>query len=201
MNSRTILIPILLVLSHACSTTSLVESWQASEFTRDQLDDVLVVAITQSPTDRLLFETEFERDMQLDGVKAVTSTNVLGGDFPHQEKLDAYVAKHDIKYIIATSIEDIEIEREAVPPHMVTFYSGPYYPTLGHYYAGYSGSAVTLVQEGYVDTRETVHLVTTVYEVQTGNPVWVGRSDAFEPGSFAALADEIATTMWRDMGR
>ena len=201
MIRKVILIAFLLALSSACSTTSMVESWQAKEFKRSDLDNVLIVAITRSPTDRLLFETEFERDMQLDGVKAVTSIDVLGGDFPDKEKLDAYIANHDTKYIIATSLEDIEIERESVPPHMVTYYSGPFYPTLGHYYSGYSGNAVTLVQEGYIDTRETVHMVTTVYEVQSGKPVWVGRSDTFEPSSFAVIADEIATTMWRDMAR
>ena len=201
MIRKALLIVLLLAFGSACSTTSLVESWRAEEFNRSDLSDVLIVAVTSSPTDRLLFETEFERDMQLDGVEAVTSTKALGGDFPHQDRLDAYVATHRIKYIIATTMEDVEVEREVVPAHVVTFYSGPFYPTIGHYYDGYYGNVVTLAQEGYVDTRETVHMVTTVYEVENGQPVWVGRSDSFEPSSFAEVADDIATTMWRDMVR
>ena len=78
MIRKALLIVLLLAFGSACSTTSLVESWRAEEFNRSDLSDVLIVAVTSSPTDRLLFETEFERDMQLDGVEARSEERRVG---------------------------------------------------------------------------------------------------------------------------
>jgi len=62
---------------------------------------------------------------------------------------------------------------------------------IRHYYSGNFPNAVTVIEKGYENTRSTMHLVTTDYDVSSGQPVWVGRSDSFEPSSFAALAGAL----------
>jgi hypothetical protein len=192
------LISIILLMS-ACSTTKLVDEWQADEFHRSDLHKVLIVSVSDNLTYRTLFETEFEKVMLADGVEGTTALKAIGDGFPTQEKIEAYVVHHDINYIISTRVEDIEIDKDYVPPEVRTYYIGPYYPSFGHYYAMYPGETVTMIKDGYVDTRETVHLVTTIFDAKTYAPVWIGRSATFEPGSVLYLAEDIAIEMWRDI--
>jgi hypothetical protein len=42
-------------------------------------------------------------------------------------------------------------------------------------------------------------LVTTIFDAKSGDPVWVGRSATFEPGSIGVLAGEIARITWTNI--
>ena len=90
-----------------------------------------------------------------------------------------------------------------MPPSVRTYCTGPYYPRFGHYDGGYSGfgasSSVTMVREGYVETRETAVLVTTIYDVATGKPVWVGQTEANPPDSVSKLAEEVTKSTWNNV--
>jgi len=44
------------LLSSACSTTKLVDHWQAENFSRNDLNNILIVAVTSNATNRFLFE-------------------------------------------------------------------------------------------------------------------------------------------------
>lgn len=182
----------LAVALSGCSTTKLVDHWQADSFHRGDLDSVLVVAATNNPTNRILFETEIQRALQSKGVEAITSFNAIGDATPKKEAVEAYVKSGKVNYVVATRLSNMEIEKDHIPPQVRTYYTGPYYPSLGHYYGAYGGDTVTLTRDAYVDTRRTAVLVTTIFDTRSGEPVWVGRSESFEPSSVISLAREVA---------
>ena len=179
----------------ACSTTKAVDHWQAESFSRSSIDHVLIIGATTNRGYRLIFENEFEQRLTKGGLKSVKSVDVLGDQVPDREAVEAYVAKHNIDYVVATKLERADVETTYVPPSAVTYYTGPYYPSYGQLY----GSTVTLVKEGYSDTRSTLILVTTIFDAKSGDPVWVGRSATFEPGSVGVLAGEIARITWTNI--
>lgn len=181
----------------ACSTTSQLDHWQAEGFSRNDIDNVLIVGATNNRANRFIFESELERRMSKGGLTSVKSLDVLGDGMPHREAVEAYVAKNKIDYVVATRIDSVDVETTHVPPSAVTYYTGPYYPTYGDFY----GSSVTLVREAYDETRSTVLLVTSIFDAKTGSPVWVGRSSTFEPGSIGVLAGEIARSTWVNIAR
>jgi hypothetical protein len=191
--TRTISMLCVVALLGACSTTKLVEHWQDENFSRGDLDDVLVAAITANVTNRLLFEAEFERILERDGVKGLTSVQAFGEVLPEREQVEAWIKTHDIAYVVATRLENVTVDKQYVPPQIRTYYTGPYYPSLGNYWGG---DVITFTKEGFTDERRTVMLVTTIFDTRTGVPVWVGRSSSFEPDSVFNLAGEIARATW-----
>jgi hypothetical protein len=188
----------LVVLANGCTTTKLLDHWQSESFSRDQLNNVLIVAITIAPENRFLFETEIERLLLEGGRRAVTSQRALGDGFPEKEAVDAYIEKHDIDYVMVSGLSDVNVEREQIPTQIRTYYTGPYYPSYGHYYGG---NTVTLVRPGYVDRTTTLVLVTTIFDARTEQPVWVGHSKSVEPGSANYLAADVARSAWDNMAR
>ena len=181
----------------ACTTTKQMDHWQAEGFSRSQIDNVLVVAVTSNQTHRFIFEKEIERRILKSGHQGVTSLAALGDSYPTKEDVEAYVEKHNIDYVMATKLSNIEEEKDYVPESVRTYYTGPYYAGYGSYYG--SGNTVTMVREGYTDVRTTMILVTTIFDTKTGEPVWIGRSSTFEPGSVANLAADIARTTWANV--
>ena len=187
------------LLLSACSTTKLHDHWQAENFSRNNLNNVLIVAV-DSTRNRFLFETEMESAAKKHGINIVTSYDALGDAFPTKEKVEAYIENNNIDYVIATKLDSVNVEKDYVPPAIRTYYTGPYYSNYGHYYNGYNNT-VTLTRSGYTDTKTTIMLVTTIYDAKTKKPVWVGRSSSFEPGSVSYLAAAIAKSTWKSISK
>jgi len=187
------------LLSSACSTTKLVDHWQAENFSRNDLNNILIVAVTSNQTNRFLFEGVIERAMLDAGLSGSASYRVLGDKLPTKEDVEAYVAANNVDYVMATKLANVEVEKDYIPPMVRTYYTGPYYASYGHYYD--YGNTITLTREAYVETRTTYVLVTTIFDTDTSEPVWVGRSKTFEPGSVAYLAAEIAKSTWQHISR
>lgn len=186
-------------LSSGCSTTKQLDYWQSETLHRKQLDNLLIIAVTNNRTTRFIFESELDLRARESGLTSVISQKVLGDSIPTREEVAAYVRQNNIDYVIATRLANTEVDKEYVPERVRNYYVGPFYPTYGHYYD--AGNVVTTVRDPYVDVKTTYILVTTIFDAKTGEPVWVGRSATFEPGSIQAIADDIARSTWRNIAR
>jgi hypothetical protein len=187
------------MLLSGCGSTKLVEHWQDESFSSDQLDNVLIVAVTINNTNRFLFEKSIQSAMKERGLNGLTSIEVVGDAFPTKDALEKYISKHPVDYIVATKMSNMRVEKDYVPASIRTYYTGPYYPTYGHYYD--NNSTVTLTRDAYVDTKTTIVLVTTIFDAKTRKPVWVGRTEAFEAHSADRLAKNMARAFWRHVER
>ena len=188
-----------LVLTSACTTTKQLDHWQSDSLSRNQLDNLLIIAVTNNRTYRFLFESEMDLLARQAGMTSTTSQKALGDSIPTAEDVKAYVAANDIDYVIATRLGNTQVDKDYVPERVRNYYMGPYYPSYGHYYDEHN--VVTTVRDAYVDVKTTYILVTTIFDAKTGEPVWVGRSSTFEPGSVQYLADDITRSMWRNITR
>ncbi len=189
--SRSIASAVLLALLAACASTKITDTWQAPGFERKAFNNVLVVAVTGNKTNRILFERGFVKHLASKGIKATASVDVIGSGMPTKEAVQAYVDRSDIQYVIATRYGGTEVQKEYVPESVRTYYTGPYYGNYGGYWNHY-GSTNTMVREAYVDTKTTVTLTTSIYDIKTTDLVWVGRSSTFEVGAVSVAADELA---------
>ncbi|HQQ74716.1 MAG TPA: hypothetical protein PK031_06150 [Pseudomonadales bacterium] len=188
--SRWLGISLLLTLQ-GCGYTTLTDAWQSPNFQGKQLDDVLVVGVTPNKTNRILFEKGFTSELTGTGIHATASYDVIGGATPTKDSVGAYLEKSNIRYVIVAQYGGKETTKEYVPESVRTYYTGPYYPSYGSYWNHY-GDTVTMTREAYVDTKSKVILTTSIYEVKSGQLVWVGRSNTFEVGSISHAAKELA---------
>ena len=189
ISARTWLPVLLLVALTGCSTTKLTDSWQAPGFQRKSMDKVLVVAMTANPTSRILFEEGFRKALQSKGIQATASHTAIGDAMPNRETVTAYVQKHRIGFVIVSDYAGTTVTKWAVPESVRTYYTGPYYPT----YSGYwSGNTITMTRESYVEQKRTTMLSTSIFDVNTEDLVWVGRSKSFNVDSIADDANDLA---------
>ncbi len=185
MKNRKSLWCCLLIVLSGCSATSLTDSWQAPSLHRQAMNDVLVVGIlsNMNTTNRILFERGFVDALKAKGINATASYEVLGQGALTREAVTAFVKKNNIKYVLATRFGGAEVVKELVPESVYTYYT----------YAGYwSGYGTTMTRESYVDTKTTFVLTTSIFDAQTEEVVWVGRSKTFEVSSISFEASELA---------
>ena len=198
---RSILIcAIALVTLSACSSTKLTDSWQAPTLHRKDMNNVLVVAMTDNITNRILFERGFVDAMKADGITATASYDAIGNSTPTKDSVTAYVKKNAIRYVVVTIVGGVDVTHEQVPESVRTYYTGPYYGTYGGFWSGY-GNTYTMVRDPYTDTKTTVLLTTSIYEVKSEKLVWVGRSSTFEIGSIDREAGHLANQVVRNIAR
>lgn len=179
----------------ACGSTKTRDHWQAESFSKNQLDNVLVIAATSNKSNRIMFEDSFARTLQKEGITAYTSYNTLGDSMPSRESIIAYIKKHDVHYVLATKVDNIKTNTDYVPETVVSYYTGP---TYSHYW---QDDSITMVRESYTDVQTVVMLVTTVYDTKTEQAVWSSVSETFEVNSISLVGKEIAENALRDMNR
>ncbi|MFT4631400.1 MAG: hypothetical protein ACJAWK_001512 [Candidatus Azotimanducaceae bacterium] len=196
---KTLFTCLFLSLLSGCGSTKLVEHWQDESFSRDQFNNVLIVAATINNTNRFLFEKSIKSSMDEEGLNGLVSMEVIGDAFPTKEMVQKYISNHPVDYIMATKMSNMKVEKDYVPPSIRTYYTGPYYPSYGHYYN--DNSTVTLTRDAYVDTKTTAVLVTTIFDAKTQKPVWIGRTEAFEAHSANKLATTMARSFWKNVNR
>lgn len=181
----------------SCGAITVTDAWQAPGFKRKAMDKVLVVAVTENKTNRILFEKGFSSELAKKGIQATASYDVIGGATPTREAVAAWLANNsDVSYVIVTRYGGMETQNEYVPESVRTYYTGPYYSHYGSYWNNY-GSTQTMTREAYVDTKSTVMLTTAIYDVRTEGLVWTSRSKAFEVGAISSAAKELAQRMVR----
>lgn len=188
-HSRHCFCALLLAALSGCMTTSLTDAWQSPALHRGLMQNVLVVGVTPNVTNRLLFERGFVEALQSKGIRSTASYDVIGDAMPTRDSVTGYVAKSDIRYVVATRYGGTEVTKEVVPESVRTYYTGPYYPTFGGYW---EQNSITMTREAYVDQTTTVLLTTSIYDAKTSELVWVGRSKSFEVGSIMYEANDLA---------
>jgi len=171
----------------SCSSTKITDSWQAPTLHRSDMKNVLVVGVSGNPTNRVLFERGFVDALTSRGIHAQASFQAVGDQFPTRDAVTAYVRKNAIDYVIVTRLGGTEVSRERVPEQVRTYYVGPWYPTYADYW-----NTVTFTRDSYVDTKTTVVLTTSIYDIRTEELAWVGRSKTFEVGTVVREAGELA---------
>ncbi len=178
-----------------CGTTHLMDTWQAPEFKRNDLQQVLVVAATSNATNRVIFESTFVAELQKQGISATPSIKAIGDGNPSKEAVLEFIKQGNVDHVVAVQVGAYDVQVDRVPESVMTYYTGPYYaPYLG-YWGAWGGNTVTMTRESYIDTQTNVILTTSVYDAQTQQLVWGGRSKSYDVAAISQIANELATQM------
>ena len=189
----------------ACSSTEIKEVWQDESFSKEALKKVLVVGMTGNISSRRVYENEFSRRLQSDGVEALSSYQVLGSSMPDKQKIMAYVNGHDINYVLVT-YQDVAppasdsakaADGKSHSAAQVFAYNNVYgvdgspnYAHLGNYWG--DDALGTLQTPEYFDKSASTILVTAIYDAKTQELRWSGRSATVDTKSISQAASEVA---------
>ena len=204
---RLLLVVLATLMISACGSTKMRDVWQAEEFKRDDLKNVLVVGMTANTTNRMVFEREFVYSLLKSGVKATPSFEVMGRDTPTEESLKAYIKKHPTDYVLITYVSNQEVDKTYIKPTVSTVatgygypygsYGGYYYPTMGSFWGASNVSTITT--PGYFDEITKTILVTSIYNAKSGAIEWTGRSSTFEANSISRVTEDVAKVVLKNI--
>ena len=168
-----------------CGTvTKIPNAWRNPAHEGNPFQKVFVIGVGKNEMNRRLFEDRFATALSAGGAVASPSYGAL----PQSERLTeaqvrGAIEGDDYDGVIVTRLLGIEEETEYVPPRTYTV-------PRHHGYYGYYGSSWDVVHEpGYFETHTIVRLETNLYDVGTGELVWSGQSETFDPSSLTDIID------------
>jgi hypothetical protein len=169
----------------ACGAkTEIPNAWRNPAHEGVPYQKIFVIGVGENEANRRLFEDQFAS--ALSGKETAASPSY--GALPHSQRLTEAEIRGAIQggnfgAVIITRALGVEEKQEYVPPRS--------YTVPGHYYDGfygYYGSSWDVVHEpGYYRTFTIVRLETNMYDVGTGDLVWSGQSETFNPSSLEEI--------------
>jgi hypothetical protein len=168
------------------SGTQFSATWTSPDYAQMQeVDEVLVVAVTKTEVRRRIFEDSLVSKLQAEGISAYPSNQFHESvDQMDEEEVEALIKERGIEAVIVTRILNIDRKDVVVPPSTTVSsypsYGRPYYNSWYGYYS--HGYGVTH-DPGYTYEKVTVSLETNLYDSANGKLIWSGQSETFDPAS------------------
>jgi len=168
------------------SGTQFSATWTSPDYAQMQdVDEVLVVAVTATEVRRRIFEDSLVSKLQAEEISAYPSNQFHESvDQMDEEEVEALIKERGIEAVIVTRLLNLEREEIVVPPSTTVSsypsYGRPYYDSWYGYYS--HGYGVTH-DPGYTYQKVTVSLETNLYDAANGKLIWSGQSDTFNPDS------------------
>jgi len=181
----------------ACSTTTLLTSWNDSTVKSYTLKKPLVVAIVKTPLIRKKLEDEFVKSFQKIGINALPSYTT----FPEMGDLAPDAVKGRLPSLGRDSILVIrllDVKQETVHvPARTDVYGGPaYYGSYGGYYSN-SVSIVSTPAYNYVEKYYVAE--TTIFDAIEGKMVWTGATETEDTKSIDAAVADFTNILMKDI--
>jgi hypothetical protein len=173
------------VLAACGTTTKIPNAWRNPAHEGMPFQKIFVIGVGKNESNRRLFEDRFAEVLSGGGAVALTSY----GSLPDSQRLSEAQVREAIEGggydgVIVSRLLGVEEETEYVPPRT---YSVPRH--YGGYYHYYGTSWDVVHEPGYFKTHTTVRLETNLYDVGTGELVWSGQSETFDPSSLEDIIE------------
>jgi len=180
----------------ACGTvTKIPIAWRDPAYQGGPFQKIFVIAVAANDARRRLFEDELAGVLSEKGTIASASYGAL----PDSQRLGEEQIRRAIQGggydgVIVSRLLGVEEDTKYVPPRTYTVPR-----TYGAYY-GYYGRTWDVVHEpGYYDTQKILRLETNLYDVKSGELVWSGQSETFDPKSADDVIDSVTRVVARHL--
>ncbi len=175
-----------IILLASCATTTLTGDWRDESFT-GTITRVMVIGVSESPTNRNIFEDEFVRQLKTRGVDAVASYTMLPYRLlSNKAAVAATLKKTRMEMVIFTRLVDKKTVQTYVPGQV---YAVPnYYYRWGTYYE-YVQSPGRIVENNYA------YAETNLYYVKDERLIWSARSETLISGTTQQITRAFVKVM------
>jgi len=178
------------LMTSACATTQIKDSWRNPEVGQIRFRKVVVLAIASDATLRRTIEDELvQRSPRGEVIAAYTF--VPDKDLGDVDTLKRLVREAGFDGAVVFRVVGTDTRQTYVPGS----YAPPYYTLSGYY--GYAWPIAT--SPGYVVTDRYVEVETMVYSVADEKLVWAGHSETMNPSSVRDLVADVATAVAQEL--
>lgn len=154
-------------------------SWKDTSYTGPIKGRVLVIGVARHETHRRIFEDSLVKNLQIEGVDAVAGhTFVKDGVEPNEKAVRAVMEQAGAHTVLITHVTGADEMSQYFPAIGGTFVDRGYYGGLYNYYPRVF-NYVYMPAQTY--SKEVVTLESGMYDGDTGQLIWIGRSQAVNP--------------------
>lgn len=188
----------MLLLLSSCGTSRLTTTWHDVSYGgQNNLQDVLIIAVTKDETIKRLFEDTFVAQLGAEGVQAIPSYTLSQPVIkPEKEAIDAAEKEAGAQFVIITRHLGTDTKEHYRPPQRVSVFADPYYGGIHGYYPMAYREVYT---PGYTVKVTTVSLEANLYDVKTGKLVWAVRSESTDPTMTKKYIEELVNLFTGDL--
>lgn len=182
----------------ACAVKPLVE-WRNSDFT-GTVDNILIIAVSDQPAVRRLFEDTFVKELAELGVSAKPSYQLLTDEqIASKDALEAAIRTRSMDAVLVASVIGVEEISTYTPPTYTYTYTPSNFDPHYRDYHSYFNHAVRVATPGYWDKYEVLKLESNLYDSASQQLIWSVQSESFDPRSATQLIDDQITVAIRSL--
>ncbi len=167
---------VLLMILTACATTKLSGTWKDESLSGKKFQKLLIIGAAKQQQVRELFEDEFVRQLEAQGVKAIPSYTLIPAEkMLDKETIVSHIAENRIDAVLITRLTGSKGEREMETGNT---YRVPYayYNQMHEYYKKGLESTQDLSP---ATTHKVIILETNIYNAETEKLAWATASDVY----------------------
>ena len=183
MKQILILLSLLILTACASSGAVITYAWKADDFQKnDDMEGVLVLAITDKPEARKRFEQAFTAALKKRGVRAVASYELNAAKKITKEDVIAMAAQSNTDALLVTSFAGRD-QTEVLHAGATYYGVAPVYSSRGGYY-GRGGVYGVPFEVGhrpdFYAQHKSLHLEANLYVIATEKHIWQAASGITE---------------------
>jgi predicted small secreted protein len=181
MEKRLVLIVVTLafLLTGCAMGNKMIGSWKDPGYTGPITGKILVVGVAHNPTVRRIFEDSLVHNLQAAGADAVAGYTVNSERIePNEGEIRKMVRRAGAAAVLVTHAVGSDEKTRYFPAIGGTFVNPGYYGGLYSYYPRVYSYVYMPAQ---TVTTEMVTLETGLYAADTGQLIWIGRTEAMNP--------------------
>jgi hypothetical protein len=192
----------------ACSSTTVTGSWKNPDFA-GEVRKVYIVGISKQELHRRIFEDEFGRQLQNQGLTGIASYMDLAEPQNATKELIAErVRKNGADSVLMTRLVGQRTE-EVVTPGRVSSYGAwprygrlyspaPYYRNWGSYY---DRCCEVLYEPPTITQYQVATIEANLYEARSGALIWSAQLETVVESNLQKLISDFATTVTEELRR
>jgi hypothetical protein len=167
---------VLLMILTACATTKLSGTWKDEGLSGKKFQKLLIIGAAKQQQVRELFEDEFIRQLEAQGVKAIPSYTLIPAEkMLDKETIVSHIAENRIDAVLITRLTGSKGEREMETGNT---YRVPYaYYNQMHEY--YKKGLESTQEPSPATTHKVIILETNIYNAETEKLAWATASDVY----------------------
>jgi len=194
---RLALLLIVITAFSACSTTTLLTSWNDGRVQPHTLKKPLVIAIVPKPLIRKRLEGEFVQSFKQIGIDAVPSY-IAFEDFEalKPDSVKAKLPSLGCDSMLVIRLLDVKQETVHVPARTDVYARPAYYGSYGGYYAN-SYSVVNSPAYNYVEKKYVAE--TNIYDAIEGKLIWTGATETEDTSSVDSAIADFTKVLMKDI--
>ena len=202
-----------LLLTSCAPSVELTTSWTNQQAKAKSDPKIMIMSIGKSLANKTTSENTMVQQFTKAGHNTVAALNFFN---PNVQKIDSLamvkvLQDNHIDLLLTNAVVNV-IERERYVPgstYSTPVYSAPiptypyafggYYGYYGYRSAYYGTMYETHTTEGYTTTEVEVLIESNLYDVTTGNLLWVGQSKSFTKEPTQTIFDDFSKNILNDL--